>query len=203
MLDKIAGLSAIQIELLAAFLLLEGIALAAIPEEIIILSLGVLWGQGRVGFLESLFAAQLGLLPANVFPVIVGNKLGRKILTIPPFSWMIRKDILERALGYLNKNGSLTIFITRFTPVIRGPVYLAVGVCRISPLEFLKIDALASCVHIPLMLLLGRLVGKYFSVEVVYRGIVIAAVVGFVSSIFLLALDFYKRKTVKNSIGMS
>ncbi len=194
MLDKIAGLTAIQIDLLAAFLLFEGIALAAIPEEIILLSLGVLWGQGRVGFFESLFAAQLGLLPANLFPVIVGNKLGRRILTIPPFSWVIRKDILEKALGYLHRNGTLTIFITRFTPMIRGPVYLAVGVCRIPFLKFLKIDALASCIHIPLVLLIGRIVGKYFSVEVVYRGMVAAALIGFAASLFLLLVDFFKRK---------
>ncbi len=193
MLDKITGLSAIQIELLAAFLLLEGLALAAIPEEIILLSLGVLWGQGRVGFLESIFAAQLGLLPANLFPVIVGKKLGRRILNVPPFSWILKKDLLEKALSHLHRHRNLTIFLTRFTPIIRGPVYLAVGVCKVPLLDFLKIDALASCIHIPIIFLIGRFVGTHFSIETAYRGIVITAAVGFLGSIAALLFDYCGR----------
>jgi membrane protein DedA with SNARE-associated domain len=111
---------------------------------------------------------------------------------------MIRKKALEKTLSYLHKNGALTIFITRFTPVIRGPVYLAVGVCRIPFLRFLKIDALASCIHIPLILLLGRFVGKYFSIEAVYKGIVIDAAVGFASSLLLIIFDFLKKRTALN-----
>jgi membrane protein DedA with SNARE-associated domain len=194
MLDKIAGLSQLQIDLLATFILLEGVAIAAIPEEIVILSLGVLWGQGRVGFFDSLIAAQLGLIPANFLMVLLGNKIGRKILSVPPFSWIIQRQLLDKALGHVLRHGRWTVFATRFIPIIRGPVYLAVGISRFPFLKFLKLDVSASFIQIPMLLLIGRLVGRSMPVEQAYRGILTAAAIGLGVSVVILFVAFFRRK---------
>jgi membrane protein DedA with SNARE-associated domain len=194
MLDKIAGLSHLQIDLLASLLLLEGVALAAIPEEIILLTLGVLWGQGRVGFFDSLFSAQLGLLSANFIMVMIGHKIGRQIIFKPPFSWFIKKDLVTKALAFLKSRGAVAVFITRFTPAIRGPVYLAVGISHFPILRFLKVDCFASFIHIPLILVLGRLIGRSFPIERIYSGIIMVVGISLVLTLAIVLVDYFRKR---------
>lgn len=160
LLDWLSSLSHWQIIFLVSGLLLQGAVFTVFPEEIIITSLGVLWSQGRVSFVESLLAVQLGMLPANAFWVFLGSKLGRKVLDRRPFSLLFSRESIDRASERIQKFGLWIIVITRFTPLIRGPMYFALGLSGVKISKFTPIDAASSCVQIPILLLVGYKLGQ-------------------------------------------
>lgn len=160
LLLQLSGLPHWKICAIATWFLLQGAVFTIFPEEVIVTTLGVLWSQQRVGFFEAMLAVQLGLLPANLILVTVGNKLGPGLFEIRPFRWLTNKRDVEDALRTLKRHGAWVVFITRFVPLIRGPIYFAAGLSRLRPLYFFKIDASASFIQIPLLLLLGGTIGR-------------------------------------------
>lgn len=160
LLLQLSGLAHWKIALIATGTLLEGAVFTVFPEEVVVTTLGVLWSQHRIGFFEALLAVQLGLLPANLCLVFLGNRIGIKLLKIPPFKWILKPDAVVRSLERLRQAGSWVVFATRFIPLIRGPVYFATGLSRFPISRFFRIDCAASFIQIPLLLGLGATIGK-------------------------------------------
>lgn len=191
MLDLIHDLSHWQICGLVIWLLLQGTVLAVAPEEIIFLSLGVLWSQGRVGFAEALTAALLGLLPANAGMVFVAGRFRRNSL--------VQKASVQRALELVRAKGRWMIFITRFTPLVRAPVYASVGLSGMSVLSFFKVDAPAALIQVPLLILAGAWIEETTgSIESAYKviGIGAATVAVIIVSVFWVREKRRKKATL-------
>lgn len=145
--------------MLASGLLLQGAVLSLFPEEVIVTTLGVLWSQDKIGFIEAVVAVQLGLLPANLCWAFLGSRVGRRIFAIRPFCWMLKPSAIDSALCKLNRHGAWVVFFTRFVPLVRGPVYFATGLAQLPLKRFFLTDFAASCIQIPLMLLMGGYIG--------------------------------------------
>ncbi len=156
LIHSLMSLSSWQIAGTAILLLWQGAVFAALPEEIILLSLGALWGAGRIPFWVALFAAQIGLIPANAFTMGLAHKLGDRIVTVAPFKWFLKPAALEKARALVARHGERIVFVTRFTPTVRAPVYVAVGLSKIHPLNFIRTDWAASFIQIPALLCAGR-----------------------------------------------
>jgi len=154
-LERFDTLTHWQIALVAIGLLLQGAFFTIFPEELIFISLGYLAADGRIHWLEAMLAGQVGLLPANAIAMIIGRTVGVRIFDIRPFRWVIKKEAMEKARRRLNQHAVRTVFFTRFIPTIRGPVYIAVGLSGMRLIQFVRTDALASCIQIPLLLALG------------------------------------------------
>ncbi len=160
LLNQLSHLEHWKIAVLATGMLLQGAIGTIFPEEIILTSLGVLWSQGKIGFIEAWAAGLLGLLPANALPALLGRKLGLRALSKKPLSQIFKKDAVENSLALIKRHGTRVIFFTRFLPLIRGPIYFATGVAQISALQFSKADALAACIQIPLLIIIGGIIGR-------------------------------------------
>lgn len=141
-----------QLTWLAFALLVEGCFVAILPEEIIFVSMGYFCKLGRVSWPEALIACQTGVLIANAMMMTAGKLVGSRLALIPPFRWFLSPQSLERALELVDRNGWKILFITRFTPVVRGPVYLAAGLSKLPLKQCIAADATASCFQVPLML---------------------------------------------------
>ncbi|MBI2712447.1 MAG: DedA family protein [Bdellovibrio sp.] len=160
LLVRLGNLEHYQIAALASYLLYQGCYIGIIPEELIIATLGLLWSEGKIGFLEALVAVWVGLLSANATTVFFGSYFGPRILKIRPFCWVLSQEAVDDYLWELKKYGNWIIFLTRFTPVVRGPVYMAAGLSQMGMWRFFRTDALASCIQVPALLLLGRYFGR-------------------------------------------
>lgn len=148
MIDFISGLNHWQIDLLATVLLLQGAIFALIPEEIIIMTMGLLWSQEKISFSEAFVFIQLGLLPANLGLVLIGKYLGKH--------FFLKKRGIQFAQNFFLKFGGRAVFLTRFMPLIRAPMYFVIGISQYPALSFLRFDAWASCFQIPLLLFAGK-----------------------------------------------
>jgi len=159
LLLQLSELESWRIGLIATWLLLQGVVVALFPEEIIAVTLGVLWSQGKISFPESLFFMQAGLMPANAFMVGVGKRFGLPLIRRRPFSWILDANEVQDWLEIIRKNKKKVIFFARFTPMIRGPIYFATGMSQLRIPEFSRIDYIASLIQIPILLTLGKWIG--------------------------------------------
>jgi membrane protein DedA with SNARE-associated domain len=161
--DLLARLDALppwQIALAASWLLLSATALPSLPEELVVIALGVLCDRGRIGFPEALAAVLAGLLPANLGAVLLGRLAGRGLSRIRPAARLLESEAVRSAMAALSRRGGALVFLTRFTPLVRGPVYLAVGVSGMAIGRFALVDALAASLHVPALLWAGSRLGR-------------------------------------------
>jgi membrane protein DedA with SNARE-associated domain len=156
----LGNLTHLQLAWLAFALLVEGSLVAILPEEVIFISMGYFCRQGRVGWFEAQIFCQVGVLIANSVMMIAGRLVGRRLLGMPPFKWFLSEAALQRALSLVDRNGWKILAVNRFTPFVRGPVYLAAGLSRLPLKQCFAVDALASCFQVPLLLGAG-----YFAFE--------------------------------------
>jgi len=122
-------------------------------------TLGVLWSQGKISFLESVLFIQAGLLPANAFMVGMGKRFGLPLIHRRPFKWMLDPAEVAQWLELIRNNTKKVIFFARFVPMIRGPIYFATGMSQLELSKFSKIDYIASLLQLPVLLFLGRWIG--------------------------------------------
>lgn len=176
----IAGLNHWQIDGVVLWLLLQGAIFTIVPEEVVVLSMGVLIGKGRVGFFEGFLAIELGLLPANLVIVFIASRFGQ---------WkFFQRESIRRALETFKKKGKWIIFGTRFTPFVRGPVYASAGLSGVRLIDFFRFDASASLIQVPALMTAGYWIGlRAGSIMDAYKTIGTAALI-IVSSVLLFAL---------------
>ncbi len=160
LLLRLAALPSWQIALAATWLLLVACVVPSLPEEIVITALGMLWGRGRIAFLEALAAVLAGLLAANLGMVFIGSRLARGLSLWKPLARPFHSPLVQGALAAIRRHGRAVVFVTRFTPLIRGPVYLASGLSQMGLARFFQVDAFAACLQVPLLLWLGARLGN-------------------------------------------
>ena len=98
-------------------------------------------------------------------------------------------------MKFLRKFGPWAIVGARFTPSVRAPIYLAVGLSQFGVLNFMKFDFLAALVHVPLLIWLGAYIGRHSSsMEEAYKIIGIIAVTLILGGILLAQAVKYFRK---------
>jgi membrane protein DedA with SNARE-associated domain len=149
-----------QLALAATWLLLQAAVIPSVPEEVVMTTLGVLWSQGKVDFLTAYAAILAGLLPANAMAVFIGGLAERGLLRFGPARRMIQSDAVRSARATVLRYGRVVVAVTRFIPLVRGPVYLACGASGMTVRQFFVVDALAALVQVPLLLFLGAKVGE-------------------------------------------
>lgn len=113
------------------FLLWLGIVGMPIPDEVIVLSAGVLTSLGVLRFVPAFIATYLGVVSG----LSVGYVLGR-VLGAPALNWISRKKGMDkhlaRAQQLLDRYGSFALCISYFFPVVRHVVPYLVGIGKMS-----------------------------------------------------------------------
>lgn len=135
-----------------AFVLFAGLALATlVSEDLACISAGLLYSDGRAGFLFVTLACFVGIWGGDMLLFLVGKIFGPKMLRLAPFRWFISEEKLEASSNWLEKNGATVIFTSRFIPGTRLPTYLAAGLLHRSWLKFCVYFFLSAAVWTPLL----------------------------------------------------
>lgn len=148
-------------------MLLSGFGLP-VPEEIYVVSAGIL---AYMGANPTLFPPPFADAPVvdgyevaavTLFSVIfadflvfsIGRRFGRKIIARPRFKKIFTESVMTRINGWLKKYGIFAAFIFRFTPGVRFPAHILLGMSEFSAWQFLMVDALAGIISVPTQILL-------------------------------------------------
>ena len=159
LIARIADLPQWQVALAATWILLQGCVLPSLPEEIVIVSMGMLVAQGRIDAPLALAAVLAGLLPANSTAVFFGGLARKRLGRGGALGRTFSSPWVAAAAAALRRHGPIVVLVTRVTPLVRGPVYLAAGLSGLGVGRFFLLDAAAACVQVPLLLWIGSRLG--------------------------------------------
>jgi len=129
-------------------------------EDLACVGAGLLAAQGRLGFVEASAAAFIGIFVGDMALFLAGRVLGRAVVRRAPLKWMLSEASLERCAAWFTKRGGAAIFVSRFTPGLRLPTYVAAGVVGTGVLRFAAWFALAGLAWTPVLVALSMLAGR-------------------------------------------
>lgn len=127
-----------------------------IPEDITLVSGGVISGLGTTNVHLMLVVSMLGVLVGDSTMYWLGRIYGEKILRFP----MIRKVATPVRFATVQKRfeqqGWKLLFMARFLPGLRAVVYLVSGISRkVSFTQFVFVDFCAAIISVPVWVYLG------------------------------------------------
>jgi membrane protein DedA with SNARE-associated domain len=136
----------------ALFVLLIAIALSTFAsEDLTCIGTGLLVAQGRIGFVAGASACVAGIFLGDLLLYLAGRVLGRPALRRRPLRWVVSAEAVERASAWFAANGPKAILISRFTPGLRLPTYVAAGVLRTHFWTFAFWFGIAALIWTPLL----------------------------------------------------
>jgi membrane protein DedA with SNARE-associated domain len=121
-----------------------------------------------------LVAAVVGAIAGDSLAFWLGHRFHREILR----GWPLNRfpGLVERSAQFVRKHGILSVFLARFTAVVRAFVPLVAGILRMSSQHFFVANVLSALVWAPLHVFPGVVAGMAISVAG-RRGAEIALVV--------------------------
>ena len=139
-----------------------------LPEEVTIISVAVLAYMGAnpqlfpppyagapvIGGYEAAIVVSAAVFLADNLVFWLGRTFGRKIMKMRPFVNFFEGPVMGRINHFVKKYGVYAAFIFRFTPGIRFPAHLFLGMSHFSAMAFLIVDGVAIMISVPTQILL-------------------------------------------------
>jgi membrane protein DedA with SNARE-associated domain len=150
-----------QLSFVAVFLLALSEAIpvvgTVVPGSTLILAISAFATTAGITPWGLLVAAVLGAIAGDGFSFWLGHRYHRQILSGWPlnrFPWLI-----ERSARFIRKYGITSVFLARFTAVVRAFVPLLAGILRMSSRQFYVANILSALVWAPIHVFPGVLLG--------------------------------------------
>lgn len=131
-----------------------------IPEDITLVSAGILASAGNISLEGAMIVGIIGVLAGDAFLFFVGRKYGPKVFTWPGFRKIFTPARISSARIRIHKDAKLICFIARFLPGLRSVIYLTAGTMGVKRSTFLLQDGMAAMVSVPLWVYVGYVFGQ-------------------------------------------
>ena len=134
-----------------------------IPEDITLVSGGVIAGlyPESVNSHLMLLVSMLGVLAGDSSMYWLGRIYGTKILRFRPMRKIVTLQRLRMVREKFSQYGNRVLFVARFLPGLRAPIYMVSGITRrVSYIRFVLIDFCAAIISVPIWVYLGELGAK-------------------------------------------
>jgi membrane protein DedA with SNARE-associated domain len=131
-------------------------------EDLTCIATGALIADGKIQFLPGVLACIAGILVGDLLLYFVGRLFGRPIARWRPIRKLFSDEKLDRASSWLAARGASVIVLSRFTPGLRLPTYVAAGLLKTHFWSFAFYFLLAAVIWTPAMVGAAALFGKSF-----------------------------------------
>jgi membrane protein DedA with SNARE-associated domain len=171
-----------------------------VPEDIVLLAAGFLGAQNDIPFLRIVALMYMGILIGDCIVYSLGRFFGRRVLSSRIGRYLINQESLDRAEGAFTKYGRGVIFVGRFLPGLRAPIFFTAGLLRFEPLRFLFMDGLAALLSAPIFVWIGHWAAERYAEDLSQLQHTVGRTklaILFLISLVAAALIFFWRK--KNS----
>jgi membrane protein DedA with SNARE-associated domain len=101
-----------------------------ISEDLTCIATGALIAAGKIGFLPGVLACSAGIFFGDLLLYFAGRILGRPILRWRPLRRLLTIEKLDAASRWLQQRGARVVILSRFTPGLRLPTYIAAGLLK-------------------------------------------------------------------------
>lgn len=137
------------------------IALATLAsEDATCIATGLLVARGEIGFVAGSVACFAGIFLGDLLLFWAGRLLGRRALALPLLRGRIAPEALARASAWLEQRGPVVIALSRLTPGMRLPTYLAAGALDTPARTFALYFFVAAALWTPALVALARFTGE-------------------------------------------
>ncbi|VTM25084.1 SNARE associated Golgi protein [Stutzerimonas stutzeri] len=155
-----------------------------IPEDITLVSGGVIAGlyPESVNSHLMLLVSMIGVLVGDSCMYWLGRIYGTRILRFRPMRKIVTLKRLKMVRDKFAQYGNRVLFVARFLPGLRAPIYMVSGITRrVSYTRFVLIDFCAAIISVPIWVYLGEFGAKnlHWLHEQIQKGqMVIYALIG-------------------------
>ena len=139
-----------------------------IPEEVTIVSVGIIAYMGAqpehfpppypgapvVNGYEVAAITMFSVVFADLLVFSIGRFFGRKLMRYSWFKRLFSDAVMAKVNEFMKKYGIYAAFIFRFTPGLRFPAHVAMGMTNFSMWQFAVVDGLAAMISVPTQILL-------------------------------------------------
>lgn len=126
-----------------------------VPEEIPLLTAGVLAAVGVIPLHVAILAGALACFSADVTVFAVGRRIGRGLNRHPYLRRLMRGRYLLRARHMYVRRGGFALIVARLLPGLKMPFLFTAGAFRMKWSRFLALDVVSLLVLVPSLVLLG------------------------------------------------
>ena len=128
-----------------------------IPEDLTLVTGGVISGLGYTRSHWMVVVGMLGVLAGDGFMFVAGRLWGQKILKFKPIARVMTPKRYAQVQEKFDKYGNWVLFVARFLPGLRTAVFVTAGISRkVSYTRFILMDGLAALVSVPVWLYFGE-----------------------------------------------
>ena len=120
-----------------------------LPEEVPILTSAILAASGTLNPWWALGALMVGIMLGDSVIYWLGRRWGTHVLEHRFAKRMLTPERREQIAGYFDKYGAWIIFIGRFLPGLRAPLFLTAGTMRVSFWTFAGMNGAAAVISVP------------------------------------------------------
>ena len=125
----------------------------------------------------------IGLL---IIAAIIGNQLGwwlgknfGKRVENKPDGWLFKKKYIEEADVHFKENGSLSLVIARFIPIMRTFVPFVAGMAHMPGIKFLKWNVVGAIIWITSLVGIGYFIGQTELADNLHKIILLVILISF------------------------
>ena len=127
-----------------------------VPEDITLVSGGVISGLGLANPHIMLGIGLAGVLAGDSTMFLAGRIFGYRVQRLRLFRKIVSPQRFSQIQRKFKKHGLGLLFVARFLPGLRSPIYLVAGMShRISYVTFIVVDGLAALISVPVWIYLG------------------------------------------------
>lgn len=138
-----------------ALLLLCGLGLP-IPEDIVLIAAGALGEMEGRSWLQVSVVMYLGVIGGDTMIFFAGRQFGTRLMATRWFQRVCSPEKQRKVEQFYEKHGAKGLFIGRFLPGLRAPIFFSAGSLRVSFWKFFALDGLAALISAPFFVWLGH-----------------------------------------------
>ncbi len=146
-------------------LLLCGLGLP-VPEDIILVAAGVLSAQYHLSWVAVSALMYLGILLGDSIIFFVGKYFNDRVYDNKFISRLVSPERKEKVRAAFEKYGQGVLFVGRFLPGLRAPIFFTAGSLKYSYAKFVFWDGLAALVSAPFFVYFGHWAWTNFSDQI-------------------------------------
>jgi membrane protein DedA with SNARE-associated domain len=127
-----------------------------VPEDVTLVTGGVIAGLGYANVDTMLIVGLAGVLIGDGLMFLLGRWYGQRLIALPFFRKVLTPERFASAQDRFERYGKWVMFVARFLPGLRTPVFFTAGMTRRVPfITWLLMDGFAALISVPVWVYLG------------------------------------------------
>lgn len=147
-------------------LLLCGLGLP-VPEDIVLVTAGALGVIDGRNWMEVSALMYAGVMTGDSIIFLAGRYLGQRWMAAPWFQRYLSVKKQEKVEAQFERFGSMVLFVGRFLPGLRAPIFFTAGSLKTKYLKFFFFDGIAALISVPFFVWLGHWLWMKFQDDIV------------------------------------